>query len=177
MEEYQKRDSSSDEERQTIDDNDMEDSPTDTTELWMPDRNDEDTKFVRAKGDAIPTKKYPQVASEVCDCSGEEKAFQRYAQGVRGGMETQTSSVADEYLRDVVCEAIWNRNTVTFPMTSSDTASTSGWQLPIPMYTYVYVVCIYIYIQISYMHIYVYIFTHVNFLTKSKRMRKEKNRP
>ncbi len=33
--------------------------------LWMPDRNDEDTKFVRAKGDDIPTKKYPQAASEV----------------------------------------------------------------------------------------------------------------
>jgi hypothetical protein len=59
MEEYQERDSSSDEERQTIDDDDMEDSQTDTAELWMSDRNDEDTKFVRAKGDAIPTKKYP----------------------------------------------------------------------------------------------------------------------
>ena len=62
-----------------------------------------------------------------------------------------------------------------FQMSSSDTTSTSGWQLPIPMYTYVYVY-VYIYIQISYMHIYVYIFTHVNFLTKSKRTRKEKNR-
>jgi hypothetical protein len=61
MEECQERDSSYDEERQTIDDDDMEDSPTDTSELWMPDRNDEDTKFVRAKGDAIPTKKYPQA--------------------------------------------------------------------------------------------------------------------
>ena len=47
----------SDEERQTIDDDDMEDSPTDTSELWIPDRNDEDTKFVRVKRDAIPTKK------------------------------------------------------------------------------------------------------------------------
>ena len=43
----------SSQERQTIDDDEMEDSPTDTSELWMPDRNDEDTKFVRAKGDAI----------------------------------------------------------------------------------------------------------------------------
>jgi hypothetical protein len=65
MEEYQERDSSSDEERQTIDDDDMEDSPTDTTELWMTDRNDEDTKFVRAKTDDIPTKKYPESSSEV----------------------------------------------------------------------------------------------------------------
>jgi hypothetical protein len=60
MEEFQERDSSYDEERQTIDDHDMEDSPTDTVELWMTDRNDEDTKF---------------------DCSGEEKVFQRYDQG------------------------------------------------------------------------------------------------
>jgi hypothetical protein len=34
---------------------------------------------------------------------------------VRGGMETQTSSVADKYLRDTVRDAIWQRNTVTFP--------------------------------------------------------------
>ena len=65
MEEDQERDSSSDEERQIIEDEDMEDSPTDTPDLWMPDRNDEDTKFVRAKRDAIPTKKYPQAASEL----------------------------------------------------------------------------------------------------------------
>ncbi len=49
-------DSSSDEERQIIEDEDMEDSPTDIPEIWMSDRNDEDTKFVRAKRDAIPTK-------------------------------------------------------------------------------------------------------------------------
>jgi hypothetical protein len=65
MEESQERDSSSDEERQIIEDDDMEDSPTDTTELWMSDRNDEDTKFVRGKRDPIPTKKYPEAASEV----------------------------------------------------------------------------------------------------------------
>jgi len=59
MEEGQERDSSSDEEQQIIEDEDMEDSPTDIPELWMPDRNNEDTKFVRAKGDAISTKKYP----------------------------------------------------------------------------------------------------------------------
>ena len=58
MEEDQERVSSSDEERQIIEDEDMEDSPTDIPELWMPDRNDEDTKFVRGKRDTIPTKKY-----------------------------------------------------------------------------------------------------------------------
>jgi hypothetical protein len=73
----------------------MEDSPTDTAELWIPDRNDEDTKFVRAKGDAIPTKKYPQAASEVSMVQERKKFFKDM---LRGGMETQTSSVADEYL-------------------------------------------------------------------------------
>jgi hypothetical protein len=57
MEEAQKRDSSSDEERVIIQDEDVEDSPTDTPELWMPERNEDDTKFVRAFGDVIPTKK------------------------------------------------------------------------------------------------------------------------
>ena len=114
MEEYQERDSSSDEERQTIDDDDMEDSPTDTTELWMSDRNDEDTKFVRAKTDAIPTKKYPESSSEVSIVQ-ESLRKRIFKDMLRGGMETQTSSVEDEYLRDVVREAIWNRNTVIFP--------------------------------------------------------------
>jgi hypothetical protein len=61
MEEYQEWDSSSDEERQNNDHDDLEDSPTDTVDLWMPDRNDEDTKFVRANRDAIPPKKYPEA--------------------------------------------------------------------------------------------------------------------
>ena len=52
MEEDQERDSSSDEERPIIQDEDMEDSATDIPELWIPDRNDEDTKFVRGQGDA-----------------------------------------------------------------------------------------------------------------------------
>jgi hypothetical protein len=37
----------------------MEDSPTDTPEFWMTDRNDTDTHFVRGKGDVIPDKKHP----------------------------------------------------------------------------------------------------------------------
>jgi hypothetical protein len=59
MEEDQERGSSSDEEGKIIVDEDMEDSPTDIPDLWMPDRNNEDTKFVRDKRDAIPTKKCP----------------------------------------------------------------------------------------------------------------------
>ena len=59
MEEGQERDSSSDEARVIIEDEDMEDSPTDTPELWMPERNEDDTKFVRGQGHAIPTKKCP----------------------------------------------------------------------------------------------------------------------
>jgi hypothetical protein len=65
MEEGQERDSSSDEERVIIEDEDMEDSPTDTPELWMPERNEDDTKFVRDFGDSIPTKKHAQTASEL----------------------------------------------------------------------------------------------------------------
>jgi len=112
MEEVQERDSPSDEEREIIEDEDMEDSATDIPELWIPDRNDEDTKFVRGQGHAIPTKKCPQVASEVSIVQERKKLFKNM---VKGGMETQTSSVADKYLRDAVHDAIWERNTVTFP--------------------------------------------------------------
>ncbi len=92
---------------------------------------------------------------------------------LRGGMETQTSSVADEYLRDAVCEAIWNRNTVTFPDVNQWHSQHKWLTAPDPHVHIRIRICIYIYIQISYMHIYVYIFTHVNFLTKSKRMEKK----
>ena len=34
---------------------------------------------------------------------------------VKGGNETQTLSVADQYLRDTVCPMIWKKNEVTFP--------------------------------------------------------------
>jgi len=61
MEQNQERDTSSDEERHIIVDEDMEDSPTDTPDLWMSDRDEEDKKFVRGKGDTIPTKKRPMT--------------------------------------------------------------------------------------------------------------------
>ena len=94
-EDEEERDCSSDETAKIIEDDDMEDSPPDTPELWMPDRNDEDTNFVRGKRDAIPTKKYPQAASEVLIVQERKKLFKDM---VSGGMETQTSSVADKYL-------------------------------------------------------------------------------
>ena len=47
MEEGQERDSSPDEQRHIIDDDDIEDSPTDTPDLWIPERNEEDTILVR----------------------------------------------------------------------------------------------------------------------------------
>ena len=111
-EDEEERDFSSDETAKIIEDDDMEDSPPDTPELWMPDRNDEDTNFVRGKRDAIPTKKYPESTSEVSIVQERKKLFKDM---VRGGMETQTSSVTDKYLRDAVRDAIWDRNTVTFP--------------------------------------------------------------
>ncbi len=54
MEEGQERDSSSDEQRHIIDDDDMEDSPTDSPDLWMPERNEEDTMFERSLRDDRP---------------------------------------------------------------------------------------------------------------------------
>jgi hypothetical protein len=114
-EDQEERDSSSDEAAQIIEDEDMEDSPPDTPELWMPNRNDDDANFVRGKGDAIPTKKYPQAASEVLIVQERKKLFKDM---VSGGMETQTSSVTDKYFRDAVRDAMWQRNTVTFPWQS-----------------------------------------------------------
>jgi hypothetical protein len=88
MEEGQERDSSSDEERHIIEDEDMEDSPTDTPELWIPERNEEDIKFVRVTGDDIPTKRHLQSVSELSIVQ-ERKQF--FKDQVRGDMETHTS--------------------------------------------------------------------------------------
>ena len=80
MEGGQERDSSPDEQRHIIDDDDMEDSPTDSPDLWMPDRNEEDTMFERVLRDAIPTKKHPQVVSELSIVE-QRKPFQRSCEG------------------------------------------------------------------------------------------------
>ena len=58
------------------------------------------------------TKKYPETASELSIVQDRKQLFKDM---VRGGMETQTSSVTDKYFRDAVRETIWHRNTVTFP--------------------------------------------------------------
>jgi hypothetical protein len=58
MEEGQERDCSPDEEGHIIDDDDIQDSQTDSPELWIPERNEENTKFERALADAPPTKKH-----------------------------------------------------------------------------------------------------------------------
>ena len=73
----------------------MEDSPTDTPELWMPDGDEEDKKFVRAKGDAIPTKKLPKTVSQLSIVQERKRLFKDL---VRGGMETKTSSVDRQVL-------------------------------------------------------------------------------
>ena len=65
MEEGQGRDSSPDEERHIIHDDDMEDSPTDSPDLKIPERNEEDTMFERSLTDPIPTKKHPETVSEL----------------------------------------------------------------------------------------------------------------
>ena len=90
MEGGQERDSSPDEQRHIIDDDDMEDSPTDSPDLWMPERNEEDTMFERSLDDSIPTKKHPQTVSELSIGQQRKNLFKDM---LRGGMETQTSSV------------------------------------------------------------------------------------
>ena len=75
MEEGQERDSSSDEQRHIIDDDDMEDSPTDSPDLWMSERNETDTMFERALRDAIPSKKHPETVSELSIVQQRKKFF------------------------------------------------------------------------------------------------------
>jgi hypothetical protein len=112
MEEGQERDSSSDEQRHIIDDDDMEDSPTDSPDLWLPERNETDTMFERVLRDAIPCKKHPQAVSELSIVQQRKNLFKDL---VKGGNETLTLSVADQYLRDAGRPMTWNKNTVTFP--------------------------------------------------------------
>jgi hypothetical protein len=105
MEEGQERDSSSDEQG-------MEDSPTDSPDLWLSERNEADTMFERALRDVIPCKKHPEAVSELSIVQQRKKLFKDL---VKGGNETLTLSVGDQYLRDAVRPMTWNKNTVTFP--------------------------------------------------------------
>ena len=75
MEGGQERDSSPDEQRHIIDDDDMESSPTDSTDLWLPERNEEHTMFERALRDVIPCKKHPQLVSELSIVQQRKKIF------------------------------------------------------------------------------------------------------
>ena len=123
MEGGQERDSSPDEQRHIIDDDDMEASPTDSADLWLPERNEEDTMFERALTDAIPTKKRPQSVSELAIVQQRKNLFRDL---VKGGNQTQTLSVADRYLRDAVRPMIWKKNAVTFP-NGKEWASNQKW--------------------------------------------------
>ena len=123
MEGGQERDSSPDEQRHIIDDDDMESSPTDSADLWLPERNEEDTMFERALTDAIPTKKRPQSVSELAIVQQRKNLFRDL---VKGGNQTQTLSVADRYLRDAVRPMIWKKNAVTFP-NGKEWASNQKW--------------------------------------------------
>ena len=102
MDEGQERVDSSVEQGHVIDDDDDdEDSVTDTPDLWIPEKNEEDTKFVRPSTDAIPTKKYPHPESELSIVQQRKKLFKEL---VKGGLDTQTLSLTDQYLRDNVCD-------------------------------------------------------------------------
>ena len=99
MEEGQERDSSSDEQRHIIDD-DMEDSPTDSPDLWMPERNEADTMFERELRDVIPSKKHPETVSELSIVQQRKKQ-----KGIRPIMLLLTHSRQSGY----VCapESVW----------------------------------------------------------------------
>ena len=73
----------------------MEDSPTDSPDLWMPERNEEDTMFERSLRDVIPTKKHPESVSELSIVQQRKKLFKDL---VKGCNETLTLSVTDQYL-------------------------------------------------------------------------------
>jgi hypothetical protein len=127
MEEGQERDSSSDEERHIIEDEDMEDSPTDTPELWMAERNEDDTKFVRVFGDTIPTKNRAQAESELSNCRlfKRGKSFSKIWSGLvwrHRLRQSQTSTC------EMQCVMRFGRGIQSrFPMASSFTTTTSGW--------------------------------------------------
>ena len=90
MQEGQERDASAVEEAHVIDDDDDdENSAADNPDLWMPERNEKDTKFVRPSTDAIPTKKHPQPASEL-SCATAGKAIQRIGEGWPGHTDCVT---------------------------------------------------------------------------------------
>ncbi len=54
----------------------MEDSPTDTPDLWMTERNEEDTMFERTSADTIPTKKHPETVLELSIVQERKNLFQ-----------------------------------------------------------------------------------------------------
>ena len=67
-----------------IEDDEFEDSPTDTPDLRMSERNEDDTMFQRVLVDPIPTKKHPQSVSGQLINQSVEKVFQRTGDGWYG---------------------------------------------------------------------------------------------
>jgi hypothetical protein len=60
-------------------------SPTDTPDLWIPERNEEDIKFVCESIDGYYSDQKEPVASVgTVDCTTEEKVFQRTGEGWSG---------------------------------------------------------------------------------------------
>ena len=85
MEEGQERDDSVVEQGHIIhDDDDDEDSVVDTPDLWMSERNEEDTKFERGSVDTIPTKRNPQSVSGQVIVQQRKKIFKDLVKGPDG---------------------------------------------------------------------------------------------
>ena len=62
---YEERSHSRDEELQFIDDDENDESPTDDQDLWLPERNEENTKFERSLEVVIPCMKYHQSVNRI----------------------------------------------------------------------------------------------------------------
>jgi hypothetical protein len=61
----------------------------------MSERNETDTMFERTLRDSIPSKRHPEAVSELSIVQQRKKLFKDL---VKGGNETLTLSVADQYL-------------------------------------------------------------------------------
>ena len=78
----------------------------------MIERNEEDIKCVRVSTDAISTKNHPESVSELSIVEQRKNLFKEL---VKDGLDTQTLSLTDQYLRDNVCDFTWQQNVVKFP--------------------------------------------------------------
>jgi hypothetical protein len=69
------------------------------------------TEIEESSGGWYSDQEIPTGRAETHDCEKEKKAKKEL---VKGGMDTQTLSVTDQYCRDEVSPEVWGRNTTIF---------------------------------------------------------------